>query len=83
MAAPPLKLGAEDIRRLVPTNEVIDATPPRLRAGRDRGGCDGDHVSPDNVSIGLPTLHATVLWHADGTGRPSAVLDGRTVTSLL
>src|SRR4051794_5494130 len=39
-------------------------------------------IRPDNGLRGLPTIQASVVWHDGETGRPTAVLDGDTVTAL-
>jgi ornithine cyclodeaminase len=39
-------------------------------------------IVPENTSLGLPTIHASVLWMGDSTGRATAMLDGTTVTAL-
>ena len=39
-------------------------------------------VTPDNVSRGLPTIHALVVWIDAETGRPVALIDGATLTAM-
>jgi ornithine cyclodeaminase/alanine dehydrogenase-like protein (mu-crystallin family) len=39
-------------------------------------------IAPGNTTQGLPTIHSSVLWMNDATGRLSALLDGSTLTSL-
>lgn len=39
-------------------------------------------IRSDNPSRGLPTIQASVVWHDGESGRPTAVLDGDTVTAL-
>jgi ornithine cyclodeaminase/alanine dehydrogenase-like protein (mu-crystallin family) len=39
-------------------------------------------IRPGNPSRGLPTIQASVVWHDGESGRPTAVLDGDTVTAL-
>jgi ornithine cyclodeaminase len=39
-------------------------------------------IVPGNVTRGLPTLHAVVVWVDATTGEPLAVLDGATVTAM-
>lgn len=39
-------------------------------------------IAPGNPARGLPTIHSTVLWMDDPTGRVSALLEGSTLTSL-
>jgi ornithine cyclodeaminase/alanine dehydrogenase-like protein (mu-crystallin family) len=39
-------------------------------------------IRPGNPSRGLPMIQASVVWHDGESGRPTAVLDGDTVTAL-
>lgn len=39
-------------------------------------------IRPDNPPRGLPTIQASVVWHDGESGRPTAVLDGDTLTAL-
>jgi ornithine cyclodeaminase len=39
-------------------------------------------VNSENHRLGLPSIHSTVLWTAEGTGQPSALIDGTTLTRL-
>jgi ornithine cyclodeaminase len=39
-------------------------------------------IQPQNRLHGLPTLHATVLWIDDATGKLTAVLEGSALTAL-
>lgn len=39
-------------------------------------------VMPGNPALGLPTIHALVVWFDAGIGRPVAILDGGTITAM-
>ena len=39
-------------------------------------------VMPGNAALGMPTIHALVVWFDAETGRPVAILDGATITAM-
>jgi ornithine cyclodeaminase len=39
-------------------------------------------VMPGNPALGLPTIHALIVWFEAETGRPLALLDGATITAM-
>lgn len=39
-------------------------------------------IRPDNARLGIPSLHAVVLWFDGATGRPSMLVEGAAVTAV-
>ena len=55
---------------------------PGVREGGSGASVKLVTVMPGNSALGLPTIHALVVWFDAGTGRPVAILDGGTITAM-
>ena len=55
---------------------------PGVREGGTGASVKLVTVMPGNSAMGLPTIHALVVWFDAATGRPVAILDGGTITAM-
>jgi ornithine cyclodeaminase/alanine dehydrogenase-like protein (mu-crystallin family) len=55
---------------------------PGVRDGGSGASVKLVTVMPGNAALGLPTIHALVVWFDAESGRPLAILDGAAITAM-